>query len=835
MGGSGAMVLRYAGGTFERLPTTGLARQTVYGVWGSSLNDFYAAGSASSRNGFVWHYQEGSFREEPLPHDLPRTASGQPSGFFKVWGRGDEVWVVGTNGSILHRKGTEPFSVEPSGTKDALITVHGTGGRTLIVGGGSNGLALERAGGSLHAVSPPAVGLLQGVYGSDQGDWATGERAGIYFRTGSEAFHAVEHGLPIAPSLSFHSIFVDASGGVWAAGGNVLTPSRDDGVLVHFGASVPEFRALADEEAGEAGTEALPACESHPAANDRSIARRWNEQALAAIRRDLPRPMVHARNLFHLSAAMWDAWAAYDSVASGVFFRERHVAGNLEQARRAAVSYAAFGVLRGRYGGGPGGKTTLTCLSREMADLGYDPEDAHDQGDDPIVVGRRVARRVLAETALDGSNEAGDYADPAPFVSPNAALIYDHPGAALDNPNVWQPLYLSAATTSNGIDLPAGVQSFVGSQWGGVSPFSLARASRSVPSADAGPPPRFDPSMKKWIALVLRKGSQIDPSDEATLDISPAALGHNSLGTNDGTGWAKNPVTGKAYAPQIVRRADFGRVVAELWDGGPHAETPPGHWNVLANQVTDAPDSSRRLFGRGPELDALSWDVHVYLALNGALHDAAIGAWDAKRRTVTPRPISLIRWMGGKAPGDAAGLPIVPGLIEVITPESSAPGQRHAALASYVGQIAVRGWAGEPGDPSRQTSGVTWLRAVDWIPYQRSTIVTPPSPAFVSEHAAFGHAAAEVLSVLTGSPYFPGGLGEFVAPASTFLALEKGPSEPLRLQWASYADAADQAGESGLWRGTQIAPDDLAGRRVGYRAGHDAMEKAKAYFEGKTP
>src|SRR5262249_16158873 len=44
---------------------------------------------------------------------------------------------------------------------------------------------------------------------------------------------------------------------------------------------------------------------------DQSIARQWDELLLDAIRRDTPRPTVHARNLFHLSAAMWDAWRAY--------------------------------------------------------------------------------------------------------------------------------------------------------------------------------------------------------------------------------------------------------------------------------------------------------------------------------------------------------------------------------------------------------------------------------------------------------------------------------------------------------------------------------------------
>src|SRR5438046_5106651 len=43
-----------------------------------------------------------------------------------------------------------------------------------------------------------------------------------------------------------------------------------------------------------------------------SVARRWDDALLDAIRRALPNPPVHARNLFHVSVAMWDAWAAYD-------------------------------------------------------------------------------------------------------------------------------------------------------------------------------------------------------------------------------------------------------------------------------------------------------------------------------------------------------------------------------------------------------------------------------------------------------------------------------------------------------------------------------------------
>ena len=50
------------------------------------------------------------------------------------------------------------------------------------------------------------------------------------------------------------------------------------------------------------------------AAPSPSIARVWNEEILAAIRIDLPHPPVHARNLFHLSAARYGPCAFLSSL-----------------------------------------------------------------------------------------------------------------------------------------------------------------------------------------------------------------------------------------------------------------------------------------------------------------------------------------------------------------------------------------------------------------------------------------------------------------------------------------------------------------------------------------
>src|SRR5262249_36095247 len=138
------------------------------------------------------------------------------------------------------------------------------------------------------------------------------------------------------------------------------------------------------------------------------------------------------------------------------------------------------------------------------------------------------------------------------------------------------------------------------------------------------------------------------------------------------------------------------------------------------------------------------------------------------------------------------GLPLVPDLIEVITPQTTQPGGRHAGLAGHEGEIAIHAWRGSPQDPHTQLGGVGWIRAATWRPYQANTFVTPPFPGYPSGHSTYSRSAAEVLTALTGSEYFPGGLGTFVANANSYLSFELGPTSTVTLQWATYFDAADQ-------------------------------------------
>jgi len=91
-----------------------------------------------------------------------------------------------------------------------------------------------------------------------------------------------------------------------------------------------------------------------------------------------------------------------------------------------------------------------------------------------------------------------------------------------------------------------------------------------------------------------------------------------------------NPITGQPYAPNIVLRGDFTRCLTEFWADGPSSETPPGHWNLIANQVSDN-TATLQIGGTSPVVDRLEWDVKLYFAVNAAVHDAACACWSAKR------------------------------------------------------------------------------------------------------------------------------------------------------------------------------------------------------------
>ena len=621
-----------------------------------------------------------------------------------------------------------------------------------------------------------------------------------------------------------------------------------------------------------------------------SIARQWNEVLLEAIRKDKARPTVHARNLFHSSVVMFDAFAVYDEEAEpflldggwgdyeieffGVGFVEAGV--EREELIEEAINYSMYRLLTHRFAESPGAEVSLAEIEalflNHGGELDYTSMDYISDGGGAL--GNFLAFNMIAFGLQDGSNEVNGYANQYYLPSnPELYIELESGNPGIVNPNSWQPINLSEFIGQSGVASQE-TPDFLGPEWGGVMSFGIPESERSVFTRngydysvwmDQGAPPLmnvnttqgFEDPYQWGFSMVLRWSEYMDPSDGVMLDISPGSIGNLSPelfdleyedydliynwenGGDVSDGHSENPITGSVYEAQIVNRGDYSRVLAEFWADGPDSETPPGHWFVLLNYVSDHPDFTPRWHGEGEELDPLEWDILSYFTLGGTLHDAAIAAWSHKGWYDYIRPVSAIRWMADRGqctdpdlPSfNPAGLPLFDGWAEMV-------GYTDPLFPSQydIGKTKVRAWKGPSfiNNPESDVAGVDWILAENWWPYQRPSFVTPPFAGYISGHSTFSRAAAEVMTVITGDAYFPGGMGEFLSPQNEFLVFEDGPSQDVVLQWATYRDASDQCSLSRIWGGIHPPADDIPGRRLGIQVASYALTQAD-YFINLSP
>uniref|UniRef100_A0A540VG25 Phosphatase PAP2 family protein n=2 Tax=Litorilinea aerophila TaxID=1204385 RepID=A0A540VG25_9CHLR len=519
-----------------------------------------------------------------------------------------------------------------------------------------------------------------------------------------------------------------------------------------------------------------PPAPADPTAYAPSVVVLWNEAMLAAIRHGPPRPTVIARSLFMVHTAIYDAWSLYDDVARPLVANaawRRPVPEHTEANQAAAVSQAAYHMLVALF---PDYEARTAAFTRLMYNLGY-PIQYH-MDNTPAGLGYAVARAVLADRADDGSNAAYDYADTTSAYWPELYRPVNSPdpfaenglfGVAFD-PNRWEPLRVPTGKLKDALGYPTldpadptsyTEQVFLTPHWGAVRPFALASGDQFRPP---GPP---------------KAGSDAPYMD---------ALGRRM--TND-----------QAYHLQVdeilhlsANLTDEQKVIAEYWADGPRSETPPGHWNALAHGI-----SAR-------DHHTIGEDARLYFALNGALFDASIAAWDAKRAYDCIRPVSAIR-------------------------------------RKYAGQM-VTAWAG-PNQGSQPIPGERWR------PYQDLTFVTPPFAEYVSGHSAFSAAAATVLTLFTGSNRFydgktilyhedfnqdgvPDMLGQHIV-AIGGNRFESSPAQVIVLQWETFQEAADEAGISRRYGGIHFQDGDLRGRDMGQYVGTQAFDLATKLWRGLSP
>ena len=619
---------------------------------------------------------------------------------------------------------------------------------------------------------------------------------------------------------------------------------------------------------------------------DFSVARLWNEALLEAIRSDYARPTVHARNLFHSSVLLHDIYALYtkkgktyleyDDLISVEAIIKLFGEQDLEREIEVAISHAMAQFMNYRFDDSPGNIQTDALVDNLMLQLQLNPSysDVQLYGGGSADIGIYVARTMIEYGMEDGAKEQIDYANL--FYEPvNSPLLLELPGNEnCEDPNRWQPLQFIEFIDQSGNFVNASTPEFLGAEWGRVKPFALQEFDRESYLREGvfyevfhnpGAPPYLGDinagtdAFYKWgFSLVSIWGSHLDPSDGILWDVSPKTIGnideslfpdswqdfesfYTLIGGGDiGMGRSINPVTNKMYDSQIVPRGDYARVLAEFWADGPNSETPPGHWFTILNYVSDHPVLEKRFGGEGDVISDLEWDIRAYFTLGGAMHDAAIAAWSVKGWYDYIRPISAIRYMAGKGQSSDSqldnyhveGIPLLPGFVELVAEDDPLAGVE----GENVGKIKLYSWKGHDyiNDPSEDVAGVGWILAENWWPYQRPSFVTPPFAGYVSGHSTFSRAAAEILTHITGSEYFPDGLGEFVAKKNEFLVFEQGPSVDVKLQWATYFDASDQCSLSRIWGGIHPPADDIPGRIIGTKVGRDAYQLAKEYFISET-
>jgi hypothetical protein len=180
-------------------------------------------------------------------------------------------------------------------------------------------------------------------------------------------------------------------------------------------------------------------------------------------------------------------------------------------------------------------------------------------------------------------------------------------------------------------------------------------------------------------------------------------------------------------------------------------------------------------------------DVKMFFALSNAMLDASIAVWDCKRAFDYVRPITAIRFlMAGKQ---------------------------------------IRAWGGA-------FKGTQTIPGESWQAYQTGVQPTPAFPEFSSGHSAFSAAGAEILRSYTGSDAF-GGSVTIKAGSS---AVEPGavPAADITLSWATFTDAANQAGMSRRYGGIHFREGDLQSRAMGKLIGAQAWAKAQTYFSGSA-
>lgn len=233
VGERGTIVSRAATGAWQPVDDTAGAipdNVTLYGVWGASPTDVTVVGGGfnpGDERTYVVHYDGETWTRAD-------TASFPDEALFKVWGTGgDDIWVVGTGGAILHYDG-DAWTVHTSPVTDRLIAVWGTASDDVYaVGGDGLGAVLHYDGAAWSQIASTPE-RLSGVWAGDgRYVYVAGDR-GYLARIDTSDPTRIESRLPLA-NVDMHSI-IGIGGAIVACGADLLSggdPSWRGAVVAH--------------------------------------------------------------------------------------------------------------------------------------------------------------------------------------------------------------------------------------------------------------------------------------------------------------------------------------------------------------------------------------------------------------------------------------------------------------------------------------------------------------------------------------------------------------------------------------------------------------------------
>ena len=142
--------------------------------------------------------------------------------------------------------------------------------------------------------------------------------------------------------------------------------------------------------------------------------------SIETIRHDLARPTVHARNLFHSSAIMFEALAVYDENLESYFLGNTiggfetpfyGVSPASEQEATAlveeAINYGLYRLVSHRFSNSPGADFTQELAQNVFIDNGGDPDYTSLDyiSDGGAALGNYIAQKIIEFGLQDGSNE----------------------------------------------------------------------------------------------------------------------------------------------------------------------------------------------------------------------------------------------------------------------------------------------------------------------------------------------------------------------------------------------------------------------------------------------